>query len=60
LALTPNFSLEYINIQSALDLTRYLNKEDDFIVWTTVVNNLGPLYTRLTDTKAFANFRVIR
>ncbi|CAL8096507.1 unnamed protein product [Orchesella dallaii] len=50
-------SAKYVNIQYALNLTRYLSQEDDFIVWTTVVNNLAPLYTRLTDTTAYEAFR---
>ncbi|ODM93469.1 Thyrotropin-releasing hormone-degrading ectoenzyme, partial [Orchesella cincta] len=50
-------SAKYVNIQHALSLTRYLSQENDFIVWTTVVNNLAPLYTRLADTDAYEAFR---
>lgn len=48
----------YISINYALDLTWYLPKEADLIVWTTTLNNLRQLYRRLVNTDVLPLFKV--
>jgi hypothetical protein len=50
--------LEYVNIQLALDLTNYLDKEDENAVWTTVFNNIRHIYRILLDQPASTEFNV--
>lgn len=48
----------YIGINHALQLTSYLQKEDDIIVWTTVFNNFRKIYQRISDTPLREYFKV--
>jgi hypothetical protein len=43
---------------TALDLTTYLERETDFIPWTSYFRALTFLNTRLTGTKDYENFKV--
>jgi len=49
---------EYVNIRDALDLTRYLEKEIENTVWTTVFNNLRPTTRMLVDQDASSALKV--
>jgi hypothetical protein len=42
---SSNTDLSYAKVEEALRLTRYLHKETDLVVWTTLFNNLAKTHT---------------
>jgi aminopeptidase N len=53
-----NFGLQqYISIERALEMTKYLSKEKERIVWEAVLGNLGDMLSRLRDSPAYDEFR---
>jgi len=51
--------VEFINIETALDFTKYLRAEPQIVVWNTVLTQLRPIFNKLTLTgDAFGAFKV--
>ena len=47
-----------LDYNTALDLTRYLHHEDDYIPWYSALNNLAFLRNRLISSGTYANLKV--
>lgn len=52
------YLLGYVNIQTALELTTYLEKEDHFTVWEVVFNKFRNVHKFLEDPTSTDIFRV--
>ncbi|XP_021959607.1 endoplasmic reticulum aminopeptidase 2 isoform X2 [Folsomia candida] len=53
----PTKGWENAQIENALDLTRYLDKEDNTAVWIAVFNNLRPINQYLVDAPFYDTFK---
>ena len=60
LSLSRSTNEDYLDYDTALYLTQYLAKEEDYVPWAAASNGLSFLNTKLTSDENYKYFKVLK